>query len=585
MKQKTFHFINLEELQCIIPNILNDDYYKNATGVLIQLHNPRFDIDEDKLVLMLTEAFPDACVSGITAANIAGEDFDISNFPVEISFTFFNHTRLIQYDFDLSGTTSYIAGREMNEYLEKISDLKCLQIFYASNSASINTFMKEFNHQKLAIFGVKAGRCITKKNTAKVYGKKVYVNGIVVVAFVSDCLKIYMDNNLGWQPIGVEMAITKTSGNSIISEIDKKPAIDIYTKYLKVEPDKYFVENVCEFPLVIEHGDLKIARVPSAYDDTGAIYLTSDVSKGDHFRLSYADKDLLHSLTCQSANELADYKPEAVYIFECGNRMRFLKRESLNEISQYDKCGVELFSAASYAELFVTKDGFGGDLNSTLVAIGLKEDPDGEDVVVLSRDYEKCDVTVKKTGREIPFIERILAFLESTSQELDEMNKELGKIAYTDRLTKVCNRWELEKEIDEYLELNRQGKPYGLLFLDIDHFKLINDNYGHDVGDITLQTVVNLVREKLDTGHALGRWGGEEFVYLVPDVDEKSLYDFAESIRKSIDEICFIPVKHLTISIGATMARPDDTLETFVKRADDAVYEAKETGRNKVVVR
>ena len=112
----------------------------------------------------------------------------------------------------------------------------------------------------------------------------------------------------------------------------------------------------------------------------------------------------------------------------------------------------------------------------------------------------------------------------------------------------------------------------------------LNDTYGHDVGDSVLLSVVNIIKESLKEGHIFGRWGGEEFVYIIPDVDEKTAVEFAESIRKKIDEICFVTVKHITISLGVTLAKPNDTIASFVKRADDAVYEAKENGRNQVKI-
>ena len=167
---------------------------------------------------------------------------------------------------------------------------------------------------------------------------------------------------------------------------------------------------------------------------------------------------------------------------------------------------------------------------------------------------------------------------------MDNLNKELGKVAYTDQLTKIYNRWELERKIEEALELTNQGMSYGLFFIDIDHFKQVNDTYGHDVGDAVLLSVVNIIKESLNEGHIFGRWGGEEFVYIIPDVDEKTAVEFAESIRKKIDEICFVTVKHITISLGVTLAKPNDTIASFVKRADDAVYEAKENGRNQVKI-
>ncbi len=583
MVQKTYHFTNLDELDDIAKIVHADPNYQDAPGVLVQIYNPRMDIDEALMVERVNQYFPDACVSGLTDANIAGTVFDTSGFPVDISFTYFHDTALAQFEFDLHDTTAFVSGRIMNEQLEAISQLRCLQILYASKSTSINAFLNEFHHHNIPIFGAKAGRNISKANTAHVYGRKVYDHGIVVIAFLSDSLSVYMDSNLGWQPIGVDMTITQVQGDSVAIEIDNEPAVNVYSKYLKVEPNQFFVQNVCEFPLIFNRNHLNVARVPAAYDENGGLHFTSDVHPGEQFRLAYASRENLCAISQKSACELREFQPEAVYIFECGNRIRFLKEDVETELNLYKECAPELSMATCYAELFITPEGQGCDLNSTLVAIGLKESIDNENKIVLSRDPNSV-ASPSTVQEEIPFVERILAFLESTSQELNARNKELRKIAYTDQLTKIYNRRELEIELEEALIQHREGKPYGILFFDIDHFKHVNDTYGHDVGDMVLVAVVNRIRELLKPGHVFGRWGGEEFIYLIPDVDEASLYDFAETVRKSIDEICFLIVKHITISVGATLARTDDTPESFVKRADEAVYEAKETGRNKVVL-
>jgi len=103
------------------------------------------------------------------------------------------------------------------------------------------------------------------------------------------------------------------------------------------------------------------------------------------------------------------------------------------------------------------------------------------------------------------------------------------------------------------------------------------------VGDTVLKSIVNIVREFIEENHIFGRWGGEEFLYLFPNEDTDKAVELADKIRQTIDDTCFVTVRHLTVSIGVTMIRADDTIESFVKRADEALYNAKETGRNKVV--
>ncbi|MCR4777390.1 MAG: GGDEF domain-containing protein, partial [Lachnospiraceae bacterium] len=147
-------------------------------------------------------------------------------------------------------------------------------------------------------------------------------------------------------------------------------------------------------------------------------------------------------------------------------------------------------------------------------------------------------------------------------------------------------RWELEHKLDETIQICGNGEtPAGIIFMDIDHFKNINDTYGHDVGDLVLRATVNLIKDELYEGRIFGRWGGEEFICILPNADAKETAAFAEFIRKKIDENCFVTARHVTMSFGVTQFRPGDDPESFVKRADEALYEAKETGRNKVVIK
>ncbi len=583
MIQKTYHLTSLAEIEPIAQEVYSDRNYQSASSVLVQVYNPRAVIDEDLLVKKVNQYFPDACITGLTSVYVSEKNPDSSNSPIEISFTFFQSTNLSQYEFDLSDSTPFVCGRIMHEKIESVAELKCLLILYASNSNSINTFINEIHHYHIPIFGAKASRNLSIKNIAHVYGSKVYSQGIVVVAFSGRSLSVYMDSNLGWQPIGIDMIVTKVHGDCIAEEIDNEPAVNIYSKYLGVDPNQYFLKNVCEFPIIVNRRNFYVARVPISYDENGGLVFSADIHLNDKFRLSYASKDNIFAVSRQSASELASFQPESVFLFACGNIFLFLKDSFDTEIALYKSKSEELSVATVSGELFVTEDGKGCELNSTLVVIGLKESEEVKNTVVINR----CPDTVSPlfcTIGEIPFTDRILTFLERTSQELNERNLELKKIASTDQLTKIFNRRELEVALDTILAYSRDGLSYGIMFLDIDHFKNINDTYGHDIGDAVLVAVVNKIRSLMKTDHVFGRWGGEEFVYLVPNVDKKSLRTFAEKVRKIIDENQFSTVNHITISVGATLVYSEDSPESLLKRADDAVYEAKESGRNKVVL-
>ena len=587
MLQKKYTFYTFEELKPIISGLTESDEYRSASGVLMQMYNPRTDARDDEMVDYINANCSNACLIGITCANIADEEFDISDKPIELNVTFFQKTKLVELDFDLEIATGFVAGRMVSEQLDYLPDAKCMMVCYSCGSAVIHSFISEFRHHEIPVFGAKAGRSIRALNPFKVYGKRAKGSGIVAVIFESKSLSLYMDNCLGFKEIGVDMLVTKTEGDNIISTINHKPATEIYSKYLNVKPNKFFVENTCEFPMIFHRKDCVVARVPSAYGEDGSIQFTSDVNRGETFRLSYGNPDNLFRIIGESVKGLKAFKPQAVFLFECGNRVRFLRERAGCEINSYLELAPETSVAFGYAELFFSGAGGGAALNSALVAVGLSEAENRNDEIRSCVYFQNIVTEPDEDKRDyIPFVDRILNFLEITSDELDAVNKELGKIAYTDRLTKIYNRWELEHKMSDILEMSEPGKsPVSLLFMDIDHFKHVNDTYGHDIGDMVLRTTVDVIKDNIEPEHVFGRWGGEEFICILPDTGIEAAKEYAEKLRSQVEAYRYVKVGHITMSFGVTEARESDTMDSFIKRADEALYEAKESGRNRVVAR
>ncbi|MCR4892062.1 MAG: GGDEF domain-containing protein [Lachnospiraceae bacterium] len=582
MVQKKYTFHTFDELEAIVDGIQKSDLYQKATGVLFQLYNPKLDLDDERIVDYINATCSNACLVGITAANVVDEEFDIKDCPAELNAVFFSSGRLIEFDFDTSIATGFAAGRIIHEQLDNIPNAKCMLICYSCGSAVIHSFISEFRHHQIPIFGIMSGGSIRANNTAKVYGKRVHSNGIIAIIMSGRDLHLYMDNCLGFREIGVEMAVTKTQGDNIISEIDHKPATEVYSKYLKVSPNRYFMHNVCEFPMVFHRNDCAVARVPTACDEKGMIHFTSDVIEGEKFRLSYGNPENLFYTIRESVKGLKEFRPQAVFLYECGNRMRFLRDKANCEIESYTSLYPQTSVAVGFAELFISSEENGCAMNSALVAVGLSEDPSAKDSIRngISLNNMESEANVQNY---VPLVDRILTFLETTAAELDSINKELGRIAYTDQLTRIYNRWELENKVNDVLEsCQRDKRPASIIFMDIDHFKRVNDNFGHDVGDMVLRESVDLVKNSLKPQHIFGRWGGEEFIYVIPESHLEEAKSFAEMLRKQIEENCFAVVEHITMSFGVTEYRAGDNLEAFVKRADNALYMAKEGGRNRV---
>jgi diguanylate cyclase (GGDEF)-like protein len=158
-------------------------------------------------------------------------------------------------------------------------------------------------------------------------------------------------------------------------------------------------------------------------------------------------------------------------------------------------------------------------------------------------------------------------------------------IAYHDALTGVFNRHKfLDIFANELERSQRYGHTFAFIILDIDHFKAVNDTYGHQTGDLVLKELARVINDNLRANDTLARWGGEEFVLLIPETDKKGTLHLAEKIRSAIEANIFPAVGRVTISIGVTLYSQDDSLETMCARADNALYRSKEKGRNRVTI-
>jgi diguanylate cyclase (GGDEF)-like protein len=160
----------------------------------------------------------------------------------------------------------------------------------------------------------------------------------------------------------------------------------------------------------------------------------------------------------------------------------------------------------------------------------------------------------------------------------------LNKMAYTDYLTNLPNRRSIERTIDEQLQQSASSHQLWVVIFDIDHFKHINDVYGHQVGDTVLQQLAELVKRDLSEHEVVGRWGGEEFIFVINNMDYTEMRKRIERLKHEIESHVFPVVSHVTASFGATLCFSEDTTRDILKRADDALYAAKRNGRNQICV-
>ena len=180
-------------------------------------------------------------------------------------------------------------------------------------------------------------------------------------------------------------------------------------------------------------------------------------------------------------------------------------------------------------------------------------------------------------------LEYTVAELKMEATERKAAIEELEMLAVTDPLTTLINRRKFNELLGYEIERNQRYRAdLSLIMCDIDHFKQINDSFGHDVGDSALKIFSEAIKKNIREVDIFARWGGEEFMILMPNAKITDANTKAEKLRKVIEDINITMVDTFTASFGVTNFSDNDTMESFIKRADEALYQAKDKGRNAV---
>jgi diguanylate cyclase (GGDEF)-like protein len=223
-------------------------------------------------------------------------------------------------------------------------------------------------------------------------------------------------------------------------------------------------------------------------------------------------------------------------------------------------------------------------------------------IILLSAKDRKQDIIAGLSSGADDYMTKPVNFLELKARlqtgkrivDLEDklllIQNQLKDIASRDSLTKLWNRAEILKFLREEMERGRrESKPVGVIMVDVDYFKKINDVFGHDIGDAALLQVVSRVKRKVRTSDKVGRYGGDEIIIILPNCAQTEMKKVAERLRFSVarrgikTELDTIP---LTISAGGACSEniPQPTAEKLIKASDEALFEAKNQGRNCVVV-
>ncbi len=212
-------------------------------------------------------------------------------------------------------------------------------------------------------------------------------------------------------------------------------------------------------------------------------------------------------------------------------------------------------------------------------------DAGADDYITKPINFPELEARVRSMLR----IKRLQDELDQKNRELEDVNKRLRKLSITDGLTELFNHRHVHELLHEEFErTKRSGEAMAVAMLDLDRFKQVNDTYGHPTGDVILYETARILRETAREIDMVGRYGGEEFIAILPGSDEEAAANFAERVRNAVVEHVFRDEEtevRMTLSAGVA-SFPDADCEhpdLLIKRADEALYQAKGGGRNRVV--
>ena len=561
---------------------------RKAKSILVQIYSAQNNETLLKKIIDTIQArLPDSVIAGsTTVGEIADGCLQLGT--IMISVTLFQKTQLHAVMKSCSQSNEKRAGKALMREIRKsgsnIAGVLLLATPLNINLANVVNGMSQ-SEVEFPVFGGGAGVYDSAaKRTLIFIGDRFSCCGIIAIVFLSDDLHIYANSQLGWQPLTKEMSITESDGLRV-KTVDHFRAFDLYHRYLNIKPDHDFFYNVLEFPFLLERDGYTVARVPFFVDENGSIEFIADVLEGEKFKIGYGDPERIVQNSKQIQKEMLEFDPDAIFIFACICR-RFLMQDDVNlEIKPF-KSIAATSGFFTYGEFFHHKNKI-QLLNSTIVVVGMRE---GERTAETNRVHTEMLYPDSQAAVADPFSEkhnqivsRLLHFISVLSSELEYANHELTYLSEVDRLTQLFNRMKLEKVLESELKKSEALHTiFSVILMDVDKFKDVNDTQGHITGDEVLKELALILKMNARKNDTTGRWGGEEFLLILPQTNREQACSVAERMRRDIESHAFPDEKPLTCSFGVTAYHSGDTQDLIISRADKALYHAKESGRNRV---
>ena len=561
----------------------------DTSCILFHVFSDVLEIEKIRHITSLIEfTLPDSYYVGCTTSgNVMNGQLSSSH--VTITCTIFeDKTSKIQViQLPLTEESEPKVSKTLEQIVRSHTWVKAVELLVTIRGLSMTRFCADLSDipEHVQLFGGGAFSDDLNEVASFVYstGSDCSEHAAVFVLIGGENLNIYTERVTGWKPLGRRLKITKAD-HAILHELDNKPAFDTYFKYLNIANDENFFRHTLEFPFIYDHHGVPILRAPTACLPDGSLVMTADVEEGVETYMAYGDPWTILERVSEAGERLSEFEPQAIFLFSCAARRAFWGNEGSNrETSPFQ----DIASTSG----FYTSGEFmrtGKDLNQhnvTLVITGLREgQPSGMAHNFRIKDHE--------LDGQASLVNRLANFVQAATEELEAANRKLELSSITDGLTKLLNRTEIQHRITAanrmYSEKPEQSNAPSLIMIDIDNFKQVNDTYGHHEGDIVLKTLSEVMTDTCkakDPNISIGRWGGEEFMILIPSSLDFDVEDLAEELRNAFKDVVFEVSGSHTISLGVTTAIVGEHVDTLCSRVDNALYEAKRAGKDRVVVK
>ena len=527
-----------------------------------------------EMTRLFCDAFPEAEIAGMTTAGgIENGRMHLRQTIVTIQFFEKSDVHAAIYDFSKESMSAL--GERALADCQKEKDLSAVLLFLTQQYYDFEPFLTALDKlsKDIPICGGYAHTYLQEDGIYVFTKDAILSRGILLITYAG-AVQVLTESVMGWQPLGRTMTITAMDGPLVIRSLDHEPAAYFYQKYLHSTD---FGKSELLFPLVRTADHVQLSVLPLDSRSDGALQTNVISHVGDQVQMAYGDPDQVILSSREALGHIERFAPEGMLLISCVTRRYFLK-EDVNQI------------LSAYGDFCVAPGGYvNGELiriagktqttNMTLISVCFRE---GEAPLVAATRKPHAPVVL---GEALSTIQRLATFVTETTKELAETQKQLSFAASHDSFTGLLNRGSIEKMLCRCHEDARERQlAFSALMIDLDTFKHINDTFGHLKGDEVILEVGRIMKRMIRPTDFAGRWGGDEFVIILPGTTLPGALIVANRLQKAFQTIQLPDHSFLTASIGCTTASSNESEQIFYKRMDDALYLAKEGGRNRIIL-